>query len=418
MLHSLEAPIRRFVGGRLRGLGRTMFDTERDALAFHVHDLSPTTNLTLYMHVPFCHAPLCDMCPFCRQVFKSDEAQRYTEDLRKELTRYQHLSLPSVYIGGGTPATLLAELMVLVQEFEMGGDELSIEAHPSDLTPKSLKLMKDSGVTRLSVGIQSFDEALLAQMGRSNGAHPVESLHRAQEHFMVNADLIYNFAGQTIEQFMHDLDMLIDLGVSQITCYPLMPAPGSFRQVDNSREKQYYRAMLTRLNAVGYSPLTPWAFARSLDETQGEYISNTGGEQYLGVGASAISKIGNVFTINAYNLDQYHQRVQQDQMPVIGMRPLSQTEDAQYFLLTSLFGLFLDLSNGTGNPYTDHLIKTEVQALRMLGLVTITDNIAKPTETGMFFLSEVMKDFYTGLNFFRAKLKVLHAAAPSQYTAE
>lgn len=405
MLHIVQESVARWVGARMRAFGKKMFHATDAIDSLSRLELLETTTPTLYIHVPFCHAPLCGMCPFCRQVFKRGEAERYVHDLRAELARYKHLQFPSVYIGGGTPSTLLTELMELVHEYSIGGDELSIEAHPADLSASDLEIMVDAGVTRLSVGVQSFDNQLLKQMGRSNGVNPVEHLRAAQQHFVVNADLIYNFTGQTIEQFVRDLDILIEIGVSQITCYPLMPAPDKFQHVDDASERQYYHAMLERLKTAGYAPLTPWAFTRSPQESQGEYISNSGGEQYLGVGASSISKLGALFTINAFNLDQYHQLVQDGQFPVIGVRKLRPIEDAHYFLLTSLFGMRLDMSTLAGNQYRSVLLKTEVQALRMLGLVVINDSIAQSTEAGMLFFSKVMKDFYTGLNFFRAELK-------------
>ena len=410
MLHMLRNYSGHVVGSRMCELGKNLFDTTIDSDALPSIEKLALSMPTLYLHVPFCHEPLCEMCPFCRQAFKHAVAARYMEDLGTELTRYKDLNFTSIYIGGGTPATVLPELMELVQEFAPNVEELSVEAHPTDLTEKNLQIMKAAGVTRLSVGVQSFDESLLKLMGRSNGRNPIENLYRAMDYFVVNADLIYNFAGQTIEQFVQDIDTLIEMSVPQITCYPLMAAPGSFSQVDDSKERQYYWAMLDRFKASGYTALTPWAFTRLPDGSQGEYISNSGSEEYLGVGASSISKIGSIFTINTYNLEQYHAQIQQSQIPLGGMKKVSRTENIQYFLLTSLFGMSVDMNTLSNNQYEIGLIKTEVQALRMLGLVTINDGIVTPTEEGMYFLSRVMKSFYTGLNFFRATLKE-HAAA-------
>lgn len=398
--------LNRLLGSRLEYFGQNIF-TQKSVSSekLPLVEIPPHSKQTLYIHIPFCHAPLCEMCPFFRMEYQSDLADRYLLDLEEELKRYQHLPFPEVYVGGGTPATVLKKLVALLKKYNLGSQKLSLEAHPQDLTADNIRLMEEAGVTRLSVGIQSFNPQLLEQMDRNNGRRPIENLKQAVDKFTVNADLIYNFAGQTVEQFLADLDTLIAIGVPQITCYPLMAAPGSFKIVDNSQEREFYFAMLAKFKEHGYQAKTPWCFTKDPDTQQGEYISEEGGEEYLGVGASAISKIGETFIINLFNLDQYHQQVNAGMPPLVGARKLSLIEDAQYFLLTGLFGMRLDTTKLTGNPVKDKLIKMELFALRKMGLVTIDDHTAELTPEGMFFFSRAMKDFYTGLNFFRQEYK-------------
>ncbi len=395
----------KYTGVKLKSFGRNLFTKSDRSEVVHTPEIPTDVIPTLYIHIPFCHAPLCEMCPFFRVELEKKVAEKYVRDLRTELSRHKGVPFSSVYIGGGTPATVLPALVELVKEFGIGGKELSVEAHPSDLTEANVALMKEAGVTRLSVGVQSFDPELLELMKRNNGRNPVENLKRAAESFSVNADLIYNFAGQTVAQFENDIDILVGLGISQITCYPLMAAPGEFHVVDDSRESEFYAAMLKKFAQAGYKPLTPWCFAKATDESQGEYISSSNGDQYLGVGASAISKIGPYFTINSFNLSEYHSQVERGESAVIGIKKLNIFEDAQYFLLTGLFGMKLNLDKLTGNKAKDRLIRVEVKLLRAAKLVTVSDNTAVLTEAGMLFFSKAMKEFYTGLNFFRQKHK-------------
>ncbi len=394
-----------YAGIKLKNFGRNLFTNSRRSEVVRPPEIPTDVIPTLYIHIPFCHAPLCEMRPFFRVEFETKMAQKYIQDVRTELSRYKGVKFSSVYIGGGTPATILPALVDLVKDFGIGQKELSVEAHPSDLTQANVGLMKKAGVTRLSVGVQSFDPDLLRKMKRNNGRNSIENLKRAAESFSVNADLIYNFAGQTVAQFENDIDILVDLGISQITCYPLMAAPGEFHVVDDSREGEFYAVMLKKFAQAGYKPLTPWCFAKATEESQGEYISSSSGDQYLGVGASAISKIGPFFTINSFNLAEYHNRVAHSEQAVIGVKKLSIFEDAQYFLLTGLFGMKLDLNKLTGSKVKDRLIRVEIKLLQAAKLVTVNGNTVTLTESGMLFFSKAMKEFYTGLNFFRQKHK-------------
>jgi len=362
---------------------------------------------TLYLHIPFCEAPLCRFCPFCRGVYDPDVARTYVGDLRKELELYQELIFSSVYIGGGTPILVFSELVSLIEDFKLNTGSLSVETHPRDLTLENIELMKDTGVTRISAGVQSFDKGILKKMGRKNGANAKENILRAQEAFkVVNADLIFNFPGQTVDQFIDDIDQLIEMGISQITCYPLMASPGSFEDFDESTEVVFYKAMLEKFNTAGYTALTPWCFVRDSEEEQGEYITNhDGGNQYLGIGLSAISYLDSKFYINTFDINEYHDRIEAGDSPVIGIGKLNRFTDLQYNLLISLFGMEIDIDNFPQGFMEQTLVKTELKALEIAGVVRREGSLYYLTEEGMFYLSRLMKDFYTGLNYYRAEKK-------------
>lgn len=374
------------------------------------------SNPTIYIHIPFCRTH-CNFCDFPTSIFQQVIATRYIQALDLQLgwlqEQYPQLDMSKVYIGGGTPATVLPELLTLIHKYRLGSNELSLEAHPQDfshITSDELAQMTQV-VKRVSIGVQTFDEDLLKKMDRSNGQNPIENIAKAVESDMqVNVDLIYGLEGQSVESFIHDLKKLIAFRVPQITCYPLMGRDTKNRQL--VEDDIFYKAMLETFKSHGYTPLTPWCFTTLDNSAQGEYIShndNDSREQILALGIGGISKLGNMFAINHFNLGAFFESAQNNQMPLMKTRHLSQFEEAQYFLLTALFGMKINTKRLTGNRKIDALIEAELLVLLALGVVKKAAHVASDTksteyvltEQGMFYMSGAMASFYAGLGHFR-----------------
>ena len=189
----------------------------------------------LYVHVPFCRE-LCPFCSFHRIKYREDVAQTYFDMLSVELDRYAEsgFSFTTVYVGGGTPTVLPERLEeVLGHARELWPlKEVSVETTPGDLSPEGIKALQRGGVNRLSVGVQSFHNDLLASVNRLHkyGSGP-EIQKRLREVIgvfdTVNVDLIFGFKGQTRAQLITDLEIAKDLQADQITCYPLMTSGGT-----------------------------------------------------------------------------------------------------------------------------------------------------------------------------------------------
>ena len=154
----------------------------------------------LYLHVPFCEQ-LCPFCSFHRVQHRHGLALCYFHALREEVRRYHAAGFlfTGAYFGGGTPTTEpeeLVETIRLVRKL-FGLREISVETNPKDLRPEILEPLREAGVTRLSVGVQSFDDRLLKEMERydkyGSGAEAAEHVHRAAGIFpSLNLDFIFN----------------------------------------------------------------------------------------------------------------------------------------------------------------------------------------------------------------------------------
>lgn len=184
----------------------------------------------LYLHIPFCER-LCPYCSFHRITFQESLGRQYFAALRKGILLYKEkgYAFRGVYVGGGAPTVMIDELeetLTRVQEcFPIR--EISVETNPNHLTEKHLAALKRAGVGRLSVDIQSFDDGLLKAMDRydkyGSGEAIAERLQATMGIFnTLNADMIFNFPSQNLTMLNRDLDILMDLGIDQITYYPLM----------------------------------------------------------------------------------------------------------------------------------------------------------------------------------------------------
>ena len=187
----------------------------------------------LYVHIPFCKKR-CLYCDFFSTTLL-ERRKEYVEALLREIeARKAEASEPirTVYLGGGTPSTLEAEAIrrlieaVGIQEAE----EVTMELNPGDATPAYLHALREIGINRLSIGIQSFQDELLQLIGRRhNATQAIEAVKMAQEAGFdnVSIDLIYALPTQTMEQWKADIETAIRLGIQHISCYGLMYEEGT-----------------------------------------------------------------------------------------------------------------------------------------------------------------------------------------------
>lgn len=191
--------------------------------------------LQLYCHVPFCR----NKCAYCAfySLPGADRAQRrrYLDHLAGELAGAAPEPAASLYFGGGTPSLLepdeLAELFDLFSRYTslLPGAEISMELNPETLTAEKIALIRRH-VTRVSLGVQSFDPALRRTLGRDCSQAALDralSLIRDAEFPHFNCDLIYAIPGQTAAGFAADLERAVAAGADHLSCYALTPEEGT-----------------------------------------------------------------------------------------------------------------------------------------------------------------------------------------------
>lgn len=192
----------------------------------------------MYIHIPFCHQ-ICHYCDFNKVFFKNQPVDAYIESIGQELSimRQQGISfkeLETVFLGGGTPTSLseqqLDRLLAIIHDYVDVASlkEFSTEANPDELTYGKLTVLKNGGVDRLSIGVQSFDADLLTRIGRTHGpddaARVVEEARKAGFD-NISIDLIYGLPDQTIKQWQDTLDQAVALELPHYSGYSLIIEP-------------------------------------------------------------------------------------------------------------------------------------------------------------------------------------------------
>ncbi len=195
----------------------------------------------IYIHIPFCEAK-CHYCSFDSRPLAGEDVESYCDALLRQATRLadhpwcRRQRFGTLYIGGGTPTVLsghrlanLVETVLRCFRFEPA-PEISIEANPNTVDADKLALLRQAGVNRLSIGVQSFDDRLLVALGRRHTAAQAEaavSAARAAGFDTVSLDLIYGLPGQTVADWRRTLETALDLGIEHLSLYELSIEPGS-----------------------------------------------------------------------------------------------------------------------------------------------------------------------------------------------
>ena len=263
----------------------------------------------LYLHVPFCRSR-CIYCDFYSTTAASLQ-DAFLQAVDRELTeRADYLpshALSTVYIGGGTPSTLgparLERLFAAVlRRFTLLPQaEVTLEANPDDITPAFADALRSLPVNRLSLGVQTFDNALLRFLRRRHDARraieAVNILSRAG-FSNISIDLIYSLPGQSVDLFMRDLDQAFALPITHLSAYALSYSPatplhrlrsrGIVTPASDELCEQMYFALLDRADRAGFDHYEISNFARPAFHSR----HNSGywtGRPYLGLGPSACS---------------------------------------------------------------------------------------------------------------------------------
>jgi oxygen-independent coproporphyrinogen-3 oxidase len=295
----------------------------------------------IYVHIPFC-ARICPYCAFYKDLLDRSQTSRFCEALLRELELHEprrrtgdrrFLLRPStIYFGGGTPTALnIAQLELLLRGFHETLDlsrlvEWTMEANPGSVSARKAILLKKFGVSRISLGVQSWDDELLKLLGREHNARQAEEsfqILRDAGFININVDLMFGLPSQTIDQWRATLEKTIALQPEHISAYCLTyeedtefflrHARGEFRQ-DADADAEFFEMTMAMLEHAGYDHYEISNYARPGFESAHNRAYWLG-EDYLGIGPSAVSTIGMQRWQNVCDYRAYIDRVLSGQSP-------------------------------------------------------------------------------------------------------
>ena len=371
-----------------------------------------TSPRTAYLHVPFC-GHHCGYCDFAVTAGRDDLIPAYVEALIAELAR---LGTPrpveSVFVGGGTPTYLplheLHKLLAAVNRWlpKPAGAEFTVESTPESVDADTARLLADHGVTRLSIGVQSFHPHLLARLDRQHGVGQIDAAVSAARLFVpdLSLDLIYAAPGETIQEWDADLRRAIEIGTSHLSCYGLTYEKGTplwksrkkglVPAVGEELELEFYRLAREKLADAGFVHYEVSNFARpgKASRHNGRYWAN---EAYYGFGVGAARYVGGERALNRRDTRGYIKAIFAGDDPTLNRETLSPRARAFETVATQLrrrSGLVSsDFLTQTGYELME-LVGARLPGLIELNLVEWGGGRLKLTESGLEVADGVVSD--------------------------
>ena len=380
----------------------------------HLAALPP---LSLYIHIPWC-IKKCPYCDFNSHSLKNglpEEAyiDALLADLQTELPNIWGRPVETIFFGGGTPSLFQAasidrllsgvrSLLRLQPEAE-----ITLEANPGTFEIEKFKGFKDAGITRLSIGVQSFNDTMLERLGRvHNGGEALRAIDTALNLFeKVNIDLMYALPGQTVQTALNDVNTAIATGASHISAYHLTMEPNTpFGHTPPKGLPQDEAALDIEdavhgaLETAGFIHYETSAFARAGMQCRHNLNYWQFGD-YIGIGAGAHGKISFPDrierTVRRRHPNDYLAAMQRNPLEAVERKTVAAADLPFEFMMNAL-----RLAEGvpaallqerTGVPAAH--IMAQIETARRKGLLDTDPTIFRPTAQGRLFLNDLLQCF-------------------------
>ena len=371
-----------------------------------------TETVSLYVHIPFCRSK-CLYCAFYSEPVKDHDVDAVGDALIREMDRYEPTeNICTVYIGGGSPSCLgAANLLKLVNEITRRYGrirEFTVEVNPGQVDYAMLESLRQSGVNRLSIGAQSFNNDELVLLGRT---HSVADITSAVEQTKtagfenISIDLIFAIPGSTVVSWKHSLRSAIEVGVQHISAYaltwekgtPLQAAleSGQIEAIDEETDRTMYESAIEELTEAGFGRYEISNFAREGFECVHNlrYWAN---DPFIGVGPGAASWYRGKRSMNIADIKEYVQRIGGRQSVVAESEEPDSIERACQSAVLNLrraSGIDLaEFTRRTGYDATEMFAKEIEQNMR-LGLLEKAQGRIRLTAKALPIADSVLSDF-------------------------
>ncbi len=373
----------------------------------------------IYIHIPFCK----QACHYCDFYFSTNQlnVNDLVDALNTELHLQQHYlagePINTIYFGGGTPSILDARLITSILETIRAlfvvdaGAEVTLEANPDDLDPDKLAALKEAGVNRLSIGIQTFDNQVLKFLNRAHSAtDAIQCLDEARKAGFgnISIDLIYAIPGQDEVQWKKNLDRALSLQPEHISAYSLTieektvfgnwVKKGKIKPVGEDVSAHQLELLSTTLSNAGYHHYEVSNFAKPGFESR--HNSNYWKQvNYLGIGPSAHSFNGESRQWNLSNNHLYIRAIRKGHVPA-EKESLTRTDKVNEYILTTLRTSWGCDAGFLKDRYDYDLLadqKEYVQSLIASKMATSESGLLKLTSKGRLLADKIASDlFLTG----------------------
>ncbi len=303
-----------------------------------------------YLHIPFCEH-ICHYCDFNKVFLKGQPVDDYLKALDREIqltvNQYPTDDLDTIFVGGGTPTSLNEQQLYRFCESinrnlpKSETVEFTFEANPGDLTKEKLQILKDAGVNRLSLGVQTFNEELLKKIGRVHKAKDVyQTIDNAKSLGFENIsiDLIFSLPSQTITDFKESLTEAFLLDITHYSAYSLIIEPktvfynllkkGKLPTPGEDVEAAMYELLMEEMEKHGFHQYEISNFSKPGYESR-HNLTYWNNESYYGFGAGAHSYLNGLRRSNTGPLKRYMDQINGGILPVVEEHQTTRVEQME-----------------------------------------------------------------------------------------
>ena len=364
-------------------------------------------NLGLYVHIPFCKK-ICNFCPYCKTAYKEETCDKYLAALLKEIRLVgergkaktgEKKQVTSLYFGGGTPALVaprMKEIISTLEEYFVITEGVGVELHPDNVTVELLKILKDAGVTKISIGIQSFQEKYQNILGRKPvDAAKMAAALREVPFETVSMDFIFALPTQTYEDLKADIDLAFANGANHIAIYPFIDftfTKSTIPVMPNRQKRKLLDKITKYCLGKGYIRSSIWTFS---SEKHAGYSSMTR-DNFLGFGCSATTLLKDQFKVNTFSVEEYCKRIEEEKLPSSLTIRFTKWQRMIYYLFWTAYSTKVsaeDFEKFFGVPLKK-AYGFELWVARILGFVKKKGGMYEMTLRGAFYY-HYYENYYT-----------------------
>ena len=360
-------------------------------------------NLGLYVHIPFCKS-ICNFCPYCKVRYDEVLCNKYIDALIKEIhmvtKNYEtKKEVTSLYFGGGTPALAacrIKEIIDVISEHFIITEGIGLELHPDNVNIETLEVLKAAGVTKISIGIQSFSTKFQNILSRKK--INIDAMKKALEEVSfetVSMDFIFALPNQTFEDLKSDIDLGFSLGANHIAIYPFIDFTFTTSKVKEMPKKEK-RKLLDDISKYclnkGYYRSSIWTFS---NDTNAKYSSMTR-DNFIGFGVSATSLFKEQFKVNTFDVNAYLERINNQSIPTSLTIRFTKRQRMIYWLFWTAYSTKVKISDFEKffGVKLKKMYGFEIFIAKLCGFIKEKGGILEMTLKGAFYY-HYYENFYT-----------------------
>ncbi|MFV0482189.1 MAG: coproporphyrinogen III oxidase family protein [Campylobacteraceae bacterium] len=368
----------------------------------------------LYIHLPFC-TMFCTYFYFNKYIYDKEKSKEYFKSLREEILHVKELGydFDKLVIGGGTPLIDEDELLKTIELSKslFSIKHVSCESDPNHIDIKTLDKFKGL-IDRLSIGVQTFDDSILAKLGRFEKFGSAKEVYEKIEKIIgvlptISVDLIFNFPAQTQKGLINDLEILKKLSPQQTSLYPLMTSKAVKNSIRKTLGKfnldnEYKFFNIIKENLKDAYPFRQgWSFSKETKQEIDEYVIEN--DDYIGVGSGSFSFLKNVLYVNEFLLEEYIKLIKTQKSAVTKKQEFTIKSQMYYRIMVGLFGGHLSKNSFKTffGKNIENSLKSELSLLKLSNAIKEDKDEIKTTPFGDYLFVTLMKEFYIGMDKIR-----------------